>query len=151
VPLRGVRTVVYTRVPESVTGGIYPGTWECYRWCILRVYIGCDRWCIPRGVHRVYIPGCTLPICLPTILWWIYTTLVYLPTYTPWVYTTTLLSTGYRCSNSRCSGRKPWAQAERNPWVRGRGRVNVVIPVRVDGRLCAELLPSSRTFLPKIG
>jgi len=81
---------------------------------------------IPYYATRVYIPGCTYPTIRSRVH--------------PWVYTILLLHAEHWHRYTGRTVTKPWAQEGGNPWVGGKVRVNVVIPVRVDRSVCALLL-----------
>ena len=112
--------MVYTQV-VYIPGGVYP------------------------GIPRVYTPGGAYPGSMPPYHAGYTPPWVYAPLYTPG-YTRTLLYMD-RCTllmtcTQRCAEREPWAQGGRKAWVRAPVRVNVVIPVKVGGSVCAELLRS---------
>ena len=101
---------------------------------------------IPPGMGErtmVGIPPCVYASLVP---WWVYTSLcicrVHHPGYT---YHLCCPSVRLHVTDPLVHGtvRHRGAQSERNPWVGEGVRVNVVIPVTVDGRECAGLLRSS--------
>ena len=93
---------------------------------------------VPGVYASLYPGGCTPPWYMP-------------PLYTLGTPATCTSRTTRLRSDSGARRREPWAQIRRNPWVRREVRVNVVNPVKVGGKLCAELLPFSRTELTTIG
>jgi len=140
---------IYRGVPWWVSLGVYTG---CVPWWVSQgVYIGCVPWWVSLGVYMV---GIHLLVYMPVYMVGIHL-LVYMPGYAS--QGTPLHPTAARCTavhartTARCREREPWAQRRRNPWVEERLRINVVIPVMVGGRLCAELPALSLKKDSKIG